>query len=374
MHSRRSFLKLASGAAATTLYGGCGLRRDKVPSVANSLVASVRDLGVQFRDNPLGITGQDGATSVRLPDGSSLWLFGDTIEGTFETIRSHDLTHALSNSAALVSRQNASSGVKRYRYLTETDGRRARQIVPFLGDEHPSRQRLWAIHGVCVGEQLYLYYHRITMDREVDVFETFQLDGMGIARARIGVFDFERLTAPDGTREFWKPNVPTYGVFVEQLDDGFIYLWGSLMTGMFLARTRRETIEDLSGYEYLVERPTLAEPATTPRWDTAFDPSAVLFDSVPNEMSASYNPHLKKHVAIHSYNRENKLVMRTAPRITGPWSQPEVFYRPPMESEGDLFYAAKEHPELSRDDGRIIYVTYVNASTYMPHLVEVTLA
>ena len=205
-----------------------------------------------------------------------------------------------------------------------------------------------------------------------DVFVNFTLDGMGIARARVGEYQFERLVAPDGSLEFWKGDQPGFGVFVEQRD-GYVYLWGSLMTAMFLARTRPEAIEDLSSYEYLVAAPTLTRPEIAPRWDRTFRPTAPLFDHVPNEMSAAYNGYLNQHVAIHTILRDNKLALRTAPRITGPWSKAEVFHRPPQISDGDMFYAGKEHPELAREGGRILYVTYVNSAHYMPSLVEVTL-
>ena len=39
-----------------------------------------------------------------------------------------------------------------------------------------------------------------------------------------------------------------------------------------------------------------------------------------------------------------------------------------------LIYAGKEHPELASDDGRTIYLTYIEFEEYFPHLVEVTLA
>ena len=44
-----------------------------------------------------------------------------------------------------------------------------------------------------------------------------------------------------------------------------------------------------------------------------------------------------------------------------------------MKGADDLFTAGKEHPELRREDGRILYVTYVNSAVYVPHLLEVTL-
>jgi hypothetical protein len=38
-----------------------------------------------------------------------------------------------------------------------------------------------------------------------------------------------------------------------------------------------------------------------------------------------------------------------------------------------LIYAGKEHPELSADGGRRIYLTYIEFEEYFPHLIEVTL-
>ena len=77
----------------------------------------------------------------------------------------------------------------------------------------------------------------------------------------------------------------------------------------------------MASYEYLVEAPTIDNPSKSPRWSKQFQPTAILFDSVPNEMSAAYNPHLQKFVAFHSLHRENKIVLRTAEQLTGPWSE-----------------------------------------------------
>jgi hypothetical protein len=309
---------------------------------------------------------------MTLPSGDSLWIFGDTVEGPFKTIHGLELTGLRSNTAAIVPKQDASQGIEKFRFLSSPDGKRPRQIVPFAPDEDSAKHRVWAIHGACVGRQIYLFNHRITLLKGVDVFVNFQLDGMGIARADVDELQFTRLTAPDGTREFWKGDEPTFGVFVEKSKDYF-YVWGSLATAMYLARVRPEKIEDLAGYEYLVEAPTAGNPNVAPRWSEEFQPTAPLFDAVPNEMSAAYNEHLGKHVAFHSLHRENKIAMRTAPRITGPWSAPEIVYRPKQVKDTELIYATKEHPELARDGGRVMYVTFVNSATYVPQLIELTL-
>jgi hypothetical protein len=376
-HSRRNFLKLAaSGALSGSIAADCGwiFGQEVRPTTSRdtSSVASVRYLGNQFLNNAIGVTGADGATSQLLPSGKSLWIFGDTIEGPFKTVHGLQLGGFRSNTAAIVPQQDVSQGIKQFQFLTQKDGKRPKQLVPFAPHEDPDTHRIWAIHGTCIGEEIYLFYHRITLLKGVDVFVNFQLDGMGIARANVDDLKFERLTAPDGTLEFWKKDEPSFGVFVDRTDD-YVYAWGSLATGMYLARTRPNSIAELANYEYLVEAPTTAHPDTSPRWSKQFLPTATLFDSVPNEMSAAYNKYLEKYVAFHSLHRENKIVMRTAPDLFGPWSDPQIAYRPEQVNDNELIYAVKEHPELAAKDGRVMYVTFVNSATYVPQLIEVTL-
>jgi Domain of unknown function (DUF4185) len=338
----------------------------------STLVESVRNLGSQFQENEVGATGFDGATSTPLPGGSALWMFGDTIEGPFKSIRGLSLADKLSNSAAIVPSQDASQGIRNFHFLAQPVAKKPRQLVPFTPDENPAVHRVWPMHGVCIGEYIYLFYHRISLIEGVDVFDNFKLDGMGIARAKTSDLVFERLKAPDGTYEFWKSDQPTFGVYVEQRDD-YVYLWGSLMTGMFLARTRPGTIAELDSYEYLIAAPTASNPDVKPHWSKKFEPTASLFDSVPNEMSAAYNAHLGKYIAVHTLLTDNKIVVRTAPQITGPWSDVQVVYRPEREQEKDNFYAAKEHPELARENGKIMYITFVDTVNYVPQLIELTL-
>jgi Domain of unknown function (DUF4185) len=368
--SRRSFLNLTASGFVTGAWSLSKFARAE--SDENSLVESVRYLGKQFQSNPVNVTGLDGATSTKLPNGDALWVFGDTVEGPFTSIATVDLKDKLSNTGVLVPAQDAADGIKQFRFLTQPDGKRPRQIIPFAAGEDPAKNRVWPMRGANAGKNLYIFYHRITLIDGVNVFENFQLDGMGLARAKSDDLVFERLMASDGTREFWKGSDPTYGVWVNQADD-YIYLWGNLMTGMFLARTRPEAFEDLANCEYLAAAPTLSNPKLEARWSKRFEPTAVLFDSVPNEMSATYNSFLGKWVAIHSFLRENKIVLRTAPKIYGPWSDGEIIYRPQRVKDSDLIYAAKEHPELARKDGKVIYATYVNSSTYVPELIEITL-
>ena len=334
-------------------------------------IAEVRPLGKLFQPNPVNITGQDAATSIPLASGDALWLFGDTIEGPFNSIRGLTLADKLSNTAALVPAQEAVHGLRRFSFFASADGRRPREVLEYIPPEERSRQRLWPMHGVGVGDQVYVYYHRISLLPGVDVFENFKLEGMGLAQARIGQWKFRRLTAAGGGREFWTGDQPTFGVFVTPRENR-LYVWGSLMTGAFLARTEPSRVADLESYEYLVAAPQGNAGPAAARWSKTFAPTAPLFDGVPNEMSVSYNTHLGCFLAVHTYLRERRIVLRTAPDIAGPWSDPVDAYAPPSITKDELFYAAKEHPELARDGGRQIYVTYINSATYVPELIEIT--
>gem|GEM_PF-3149443 len=333
---------------------------------------------MQFLRNDVNISGQDAVTSIELPADETFWIFGDTLEGPFETVRHLPLTEVLSNTGAIVPLQDISQGIKQFNYLTEPGGNRARQLIAFEPPEHKSTQRLWAIHGTYQNDHLYLYYHRITMDQKLDVFETFQLDGMGIAKADKD-YQFTRLVAPDGTHEFWKGDQPGFGVFVQEID-GWLYLWGSVQPEekssgeMYLARVRPSELEDLSAYDYLVTAPTRENPHVEPQWSKTWAPTACLFDNVPNEMSAAWNDYLGCFVSLTTYRRENMLVIRTAPQMWGPWSEPEVFYRPEKTNERSLFNAGKEHPEFAHTGGKVTYMTFIDSEVYVPHLIEITYA
>ena len=308
-----------------------------------------------------------------LPSGDSLWVFGDTIEGPFKSIHGLELTRFRSNTAAIVPRQDASDGIKRFRFLAEPDGKRPRQIVPFAPDEDPAVHRVWAIHGVCLRKQIYLFYHRITLLKGVDVFVNFQLDGMGIARADVDELRFTRAHSPGrhpGVLEGATSPASAYSSSGPMTTSICGAAWRRECTWPAPGRNRSKTWPATS---ILSKRRPPASRTPRPRWSKKFQPTAKLFDSVPNEMSAAYNPYLRKHVAFHSLHRENKIVMRTAPRITGPWSEAEVVYRPERVKDTDLIYAAKEHPELAREGGRVLYVTFVNSATYVPQLIELTL-
>ena len=103
-----------------------------------------------------------------------------------------------------------------------------------------------------------------------------------------------------------------------------------------------------------------------------------VFDGMPNELSVSYNQYLQSYFAVHSVGLTGITVGRTAPSPWGPWSDPVDLWQVSTKHNKSrpypkMIYAGKEHVELAEENGRIIYMTYIEFEEYFPHLIEITL-
>lgn len=68
------------------------------------------------------------------------------------------------------------------------------------------------------------------------------------------------------------------------------------------------------------------------------------------------------HVATYGFGAAD-IGLRTAPALTGPWSEPEIIYRPPeSDLAGVMVYGAMAHPEVSGPGPDDLLVTYATNS------------
>jgi hypothetical protein len=355
-------------------------------------IKSARDLGVQFTDNPHRMVGQDGAYSIPL-NGETLWFFGDTLVGSrvpgeslwFPGGKSlgpgdmsgHGSIEKLYTNTGLILRESTGrSGLKNYRYICDEKGN-LRQIIPREPDEHPDEIRVWCLHGCALGKNLYLYYITVRMLAEGPLPVNFELVGSGLAVGDSRDWNFRRIPYR-GTTLWWKVDLPQFGTTVLHLkDEDRIYLYGVLkdedeFQRCYLARVMQREAENFEKYEYLI--------SPKPSWGTDPRKAIPIMGNIPNEMSVSWNGYLGSYLAVHSFDLSGRIVGRTAPHPWGPWSEPVVLWNvisPKLDykiSYDHLIYAGKEHPELSEQNGRVLYLTYVEFEEYFPHLVEVALA
>jgi hypothetical protein len=353
-------------------------------------VARVRDLGPQFVDNPHRMVGQDGAYSFPLESGA-FWFFGDTIIGRRipgqslwlvdnEVAGPADLSGrgsiaSMPNNTALILRtSDASDGLREYQYLLDARGQ-IRQVIEHLPEEDRNEYRIWCLHGCRIEETVHVFYQKIHMVKEGPFPVNFEVVGAGLATGKSTDWAFRRLEA-NGDTVWWGRNLPQFGSAVLlQRDEGRAYVYGvrkdaAGVQHASLARVRLTSLRDLRAYEYL--------SGAGPQWSSDPSRSVSLFTGPPNELSVSFNPHLRSFLAVHSLDLTGKVVGRTAPDPWGPWSEPAVLSavtptREPLRGYPNMIYAAKEHPELARDGGRVLYITYIEFEEYYPHLLEITL-
>jgi len=97
-------------------------------------------------------------------------------------------------------------------------------------------------------------------------------------------------------------------------------------------------------------------------WDGAgFSPdigeAEALFDA-HTMLSVHYLAAFDLYLALYNGPMDDRVYLRTAPDLTGPWSDPEAVFMAEPSWDGGSAYGAMAHPELDRDDGATVYLTY----------------
>jgi hypothetical protein len=353
-------------------------------------VAAARDLGPQFTDNSFRIVGLDGAFSISLADRQTLWFFGDTLIGRRipgqsmwfvdgQPVGPADMSHRgsidlmINNTGLIFPPQRASKGLAEFDFIVDESGN-PRPLIPLEGDEHPDRDRIWCQHGIALGDRVYLSFIKVRMKPigSCPFPVCFDIVGSGLVVGSTVDWRFRRI-ARDGDPILWSAENPHFATAFLAAGE-YIYLYGTVVRNdvqrCFLARTRFDRIESIDTYEYFT--------GPGPAWSHDISRAVSIFDHMPSELSVSWNDHLGAYLAIHSLDLTGNIVARTAPAPWGPWSGPTILWsasstHPAALSYPTLVYAGKEHPELSEQGGRVIYLTYVEFEEYFPRLIEVTL-
>ncbi|RPH35951.1 DUF4185 domain-containing protein [bacterium] len=354
-------------------------------------VAAVRDLGPQFTQNPHQMIGQDGAYSI--PMGSqTLWFFGDTLIGKRvpgeslwypggKPVGHSDMSgkgtirRMLNNTGLLLADHDASHGLRSYRYLCDAGGE-LRCLIPLDETEDPDWDRIWCLHGIAPGKRMILSFIKVRMLEDGPFPVNFDIVGSGLAAGSADSLTFTRIER-NGSSILWGASDPHFAsTFLHDAGSRMVYAYGARHDGAggqdcYIARVAAESVDDPDAYEYLVT------PA--PDWSRDVSRAIPALSGMPNELSVSYNKHLGCYLAVHSFLLSGEIVGRTAPHPWGPWSEPVTLWKVKPVREKPLpypplVYAGKEHPELGRDDGRVLYLTYVEFEEYFPHLIEVTIA
>jgi len=325
-----------------------------------------------------GWLGGDAAYSIRLSDTEAVWLFGDSFVGD-PSRKTRSGSRMVSNTIAISSCAKGSWSI---RYYWRNRGAEVPQPFFTSGVE---RFHYWPLDGFYLSGTLYVALAKIVHEPKDSPFG-FEMIGVSLARISNPLDDPARWTVKyldlsDSKLAF--PGVTTI------VSGDYVYLYAVLDDAqhkshpMILARIAIKQIDR--------PRDSIRYLTNDGAWKAAGDlnNARIVIDRGATEMSVRYHTSINKWIAVQNGPElfSGEIVVREAPTLEGPWSEPEPIYSFPQMSKGDpqydrdtFCYAAKEHPEFSPPTGSMV-MTYVcnsmtfqklieNMSVYRPEVVE----
>jgi hypothetical protein len=310
--------------------------------------------------------GGDAAYSIPLQDGRVVWIFGDTLYGDKREVSDQDpvMVH---NTIGI---STCKDGNWKMEYSIKRDPKGG--FDSFFKPQRNDGTYYWALDGVEYKNELWITLVCVRNKPNSDAFALgFEICGTDLAH----------VTGISGDPQSWK--ISHYPLVAEEvhanpsasalIEDGNLYIYTLYEKGerpQILTRIPVKGLNDpKKNLEYL---------GSDDQWHSGLDPAKakVVMAKGASEMSVRYHPELKKWLAVMVDPQifSDKVILRTAPTMIGPWTDGDVIYRIPIlqkdnpEYDKDTFcYAGKEHPEFEKP-GELVF-TYV-CNTMKPKKLE----
>lgn len=293
-----------------------------------------------FRQDPVW-RGADGAASVDLGGGRTLWLFSDSFICTDSTgSRAHS---TLIRNSLAIQRGYAIDSAKVTFYYDGTP----RQPASFFREHR--RFWYWTGHGIRVRDRLLVFLMKIRGVKTGLGFEAFDWQAVLIDN-------------PDEEPGRWRPRYlkspVTWGALAGSSavlsDDNYLYAFGVQEPATHEVYLLRWPLEDayrgrLTSPEWWLGDHWAARKRPEPA------PPALFIGQT--EFSVHYDTRLRKYIQVQSYGfGDAEIGLRTADRLEGPWSEPRMIYHPPEARLPDrLMYTVNTHPEWKTNGLVITY-------------------
>jgi Domain of unknown function (DUF4185) len=307
------------------------------------------------------IVGRDGGGSGLLW-GLSVWLFGDTASSVSDaegqTFHSNSFSFTTSLSAAsgiALSDRTDASGAPAY-FLAPTDDEAA-FIAAHQGDTC-SEQPCGARYAAWPGAPLF------------DAARNRALVPYGLVWAAPGDFNFygvgqsfavwsdfsslpERPVVSPGAAHptlLFAQDEPGFGTAAVIAGDA-LFAFGCVQDGL--------TFHCLLGQ---VDLPSVFDRSAWRFWDGA-EWSASLTSAQPvfdasSIVTVQFNAYLGQWTALYSAPLSNDVMVRTAPALTGPWSDALRLFTADRKGMGGTSYDATPHAEYAENGGQVLYISY----------------
>ncbi len=317
------------------------------------------DFNQLFAAHGNGWTGGDGTVSIGLPDGRSLWLFGDSFLGGVDPDGGRAADTPFIRNCALIHSQGR---------LTPLHGRRDGAPAA-LFQPAAAGQWYWPGDATVQDERLLIFLHRFK--RTGPGLWDWQWMGTDLALITLPALQIENIRALPFT------NGVRYGAAILERQSS-IYIYGVAEAEgrqhLHVARTTDRTLA-----------PDAWQFFSGNQWSPAPEQSASLLTGVGSQFSLI--PYRRSYVLITMDGRtpfSGRLVAYQAPRPEGPFEGPVYLYQAP-EADGDLAaYNPFVHPQFSRSGSLLISYNvnhlhdpaalYRDASIYRPRFIRLDLA
>jgi uncharacterized protein DUF4185 len=300
--------------------------------------------------------GADAAYSIPLQDGRDVWMFGDTLYGDKREVTGNE-PKMVHNSLGI---STCKDGKWKIDYSIKRDAKGG--FDSFFKPQRNDNTYYWALDGVEHNHELWVTLLCVRNKPNSDAFALgFEVCGTDIAH----------VTGINKDPQNWKVS---YFPLVEEavhanpsastlIEGDYLYIFTLYEKGDRPQILTRIPLKGLSD-----PKKNLRYLGSDDKWHDGLDPTKakVIMEKGASEMSVRYHPELKKWIAVMVDPQifSDKVILRTAPSMTGPWTSGDIIYRIPIlqkshaDYDADTFcYAGKEHPEFEKP-GELLF-TYV---------------
>ncbi|MFZ2041150.1 MAG: DUF5005 domain-containing protein [Desulfobacterales bacterium] len=345
--------------AVLLLFSVAHCTRGVPPPDAGPLPAEpARDFDRLFQRTGDGWTGGDGTLSVTLPDGRSVWLFGDTRLGSVLPDRTRPTdapfirnSLVVQNGAALETRFQSHSGIPGAFFTSPSD-----------------REWFWPGDGTVEDHHLRIFLHRFEQQAP-------RLWAWRWAGTHLATLALPTLTWID-TRPAPSDNEVLYGGCILETEH-YTYVYGTqdriFPKQAHLARTPAGRLQ--GPWHYFDGR----------EWTDRSQGSAAILEGVSTQYSV-----IQARDRFYLFTMDgrtpfsNEIVVYRSGRPTGPWQGPQVVYRAPDTGPQVAAYNPFVHVQFA-ENGRVLVsynlnhisdpaALYRDADIYRPRFIRVDLA
>lgn len=341
------------------------------PGRGPAAVSVVADFDMGALETASAIRGRDGGFSA-LIDGRSIWLYGDTF---LDTPDLYNRT-LISNTWSWTEDLEAADGISPFMEKEDAVGAPT-EFFPQTEEEWDFNQAhmgedcqqepcgaRWALWpGPLVDDpergRSLVFYNKIYA--EPGAFNFFSVGHSVAVWGGLDQIPSRPIFQPDATYPtlLFQNSEPAFGCAAITVDD-ILYVYGCENVGLVkpikVARVPLAHALDRSAWRFF---------AGDDQWVSDIHQAQAVFHG-NDMMTISYLPFRDVYISIYSQPLDTQVMIRTAPRPEGPWSDPVTAFQTLAPSNPDSWvYDALAHSEYERDQGRIQYISYSRETGFL---------